>query len=230
MFPAGSERVNELAVCCGQCIGQASSLKAEAVMFLPTPHPDKIVLFPSSNNVSLQPNNDILSVVGNCSICVQKNSVSVIRLESFVANIFRTAYRSFIIFSKHGILVTPCWLLFCPVTPAKSFFWLFSFFFPECGRCPQPSDGQHATQRWHARRTYAPGLLSSKKRNFLTSPHSHLHPSHTPGTLSTHPISIAKPVLLSPPPFLAPLAVLIPVQMFPSLSLCLHPIWPSLGC
>lgn len=88
-FSSGAEKVSLSAVV-KQCIGQPCSLNAEALMFLLNLHLDKIVLCPSSNNVSLQPNNDILSVVGNCSICVQKNTVSVIRLESFVANIFES--------------------------------------------------------------------------------------------------------------------------------------------
>lgn len=90
-------------------------------------------------------------------------------------------------------------------------------FSPERSRCSQPGDGQHAAQRRHARRTHAPGLLSSKAegspslRPSLTP--AHFHPSHASDSFSAPPITAAKPILLSPPPFLASLAVLIPVQM-----------------
>lgn len=111
---------------------------------------------------------------------------------------------------------------------------LNSFFFcpPECGRCSQSSDGQHAAQRRHARRTHASGLLSSKrhggeKRDLYSSITQLPAPSsthHTPAQAPPPLVAGAKPSLLSPPPFLASLAVLIPVQMCS--LFCLSPSIP----
>lgn len=93
--------------------------------------------------------------------------------------------------------------------------FLFVFGLSECGGGAQSSDGQHATQRRHARRTHAPGLLPSKEKGLLADFHPSPTRASTRHTTTSHgsPPPIAKPILLSPPPFLASLAVLIPVQM-----------------
>lgn len=49
--------------------------------------------------------------------------------------------------------------------------------FPECSSSSQPCNGQHAPQRWHARRTHAPWFLSGKHSWFHSLPRLLFHSS-----------------------------------------------------
>lgn len=143
-------------------------------------------------------NHQLSSDICNYSIRFRESVIG------FAANTFSLSND----FSKHKIILASSlcnFLFFC----VQQDYWEKTFFciFPECGCCPQSSNGQHATKWWHAGRTHAPRFLSSK--GLLNSP------PPSPPTITNPPphLAYAKPILLSPPPFLASLAVLIPVQM-----------------
>lgn len=139
-----------------------SSLEARwSLNVSPKPASWQIVLCPSSNNLSLCIKNHIF--ISLCSICVLK---------------FCECNQGWTFSGKyflHAMSLYPLWIVLqlyvAPLnmnTESKLCFVVFCFlFFSECGRCSQSSDGQHATQWWHARWTHAPGLLSSKEKNLL---------------------------------------------------------------
>lgn len=91
-------------------------------------------------------------------------------------------------------------------------------FFQSAAAAPSPVMGNMPPNDGMPGGPMPPGFFQVRETTFsLTSSLSqpHLHPSHhtTPDSPSAPPSASAKPILLSPPPFLASLAVLIPVQM-----------------
>lgn len=101
---------------------------------------------------------------------------------------------------------------------------IFCCVFSECGRCSQSSDGQHATQWRHARRTHAPWLLSSKNLSWGLKPFTRcsnvaVHLTHTPNT----PFPLTQPTLS--PSF----CLLLLFSLFSHPNPC-PDVFPSLSC